>query len=498
MATKYTHRFLARLIIEAKTPLAVGSGNKDIMTDALIATDVNGLPYIPGTAIAGVLRHMINAANPQRNNLGQTMADIIFGYQETDEQKKERIKNTRNDQNEDYSKGSEIIITAAKILNSKSEVIDGLNVNAFDDDILMHYQTLPIRQHVRINAKGSADVDNHGKFDNQVCYAGTRFCFEIEMVAANKVTENFDKVLNTMKNKTFRLGSGTRNGLGDIEVVDLQTKTLDLANGGLDEYLKKTSNLNSDFWKKNSKNQSPKDFLPQNYEEIKFTMKAKDFFLFGSGFGDTEADITPVFEAKVDWTSGIGKFVENMVLIPATSLKGALSHRVAYHWNRLNKIFIGDDNYKLVAGGDIVNPAVKVLFGYASQDEKVQKRGNLIFSDIVQDKIDEKQNVNTQVHVSIDRFTGGAKVKSGALFTEKNVYGEGMDFTVNIFKDNDNIKRYAQDVFNSLPESVKANGEAKFLETVNQAFDAAINDLKKGMLPLGGGTSRGNGIFVES
>ena len=125
MATKYTHRFLARLIIEAKTPLAVGSGEKNIMTDALVATDVNGLPYIPGTTIAGVLRHMINALNPKRNNFGQTMADIIFGYQETEEQKEERINNTQKDSNEDYSKGSEIIFSDAKILNSKSEVIEG-------------------------------------------------------------------------------------------------------------------------------------------------------------------------------------------------------------------------------------------------------------------------------------------------------------------------------------------------------------------------------------
>jgi len=46
---KFKHRYLARIIFQATTPLAVGSGEKDIMTDALVATDVNGLPYIPGT-----------------------------------------------------------------------------------------------------------------------------------------------------------------------------------------------------------------------------------------------------------------------------------------------------------------------------------------------------------------------------------------------------------------------------------------------------------------
>ena len=68
--TNYIHRFLARFVIEAKTPLAVGSGEKDITTDALVATDVNGLPYIPGTAIAGVVRSMI----------GEESAKTFFCY----------------------------------------------------------------------------------------------------------------------------------------------------------------------------------------------------------------------------------------------------------------------------------------------------------------------------------------------------------------------------------------------------------------------------------
>ena len=78
-ATKYTHRFLARFVIEAKTPLAVGSGEKDIITDALVATDVNGLPYIPGTAIAGVVRSMLKQEKVD--------TDEFFGFQKGDKGK---------------------------------------------------------------------------------------------------------------------------------------------------------------------------------------------------------------------------------------------------------------------------------------------------------------------------------------------------------------------------------------------------------------------------
>ena len=195
--TKYTHRFLARFIIETKTPLSVGSGDKNIKTDALVATDVNGLPYIPATSIAGVVRSMI----------GEDNAKIFFGKQS---------------KNEDENRGSEIIFTEAKILNSKGEAVDGLTVDAWKDELLKEYNELPIRQHVRITNYGVADASKAGKFDEQVVYAGTRFCFEVEMVSDGENYKYFEDVINQFNRKTFRLGSGTRCGFGQIEVISLQ------------------------------------------------------------------------------------------------------------------------------------------------------------------------------------------------------------------------------------------------------------------------------------
>ena len=51
---------MARIVIEAKTPLNIGSGNKGIKSDSLVLRDINGLPFIPGTTIAGLLRHSIS------------------------------------------------------------------------------------------------------------------------------------------------------------------------------------------------------------------------------------------------------------------------------------------------------------------------------------------------------------------------------------------------------------------------------------------------------
>lgn len=447
--TKYTHRFLARLVIEAKTPLAVGSGEKDILTDALVATDVNGLPYIPGTAIAGVVRHMIEEVKPVGFDINQ-----IFGFQD----KKDGL-------------GSEIIFTEAKILNSKGEVIDGMDLKAKDDELLKHYDELPIRQHVRINEKGV--TDKAGKFDEQVVFAGTRFCFELEMVAKDANDEKFFKqALEQIQSKSFRIGGGTRSGFGEIEVVDLQTKVLDLNDESQrKEYLDKSSALDSEYW--NNEYQKPEEKnVSDDWIKYELKLTPEDFFLFGSGFGDDEVDMTPVKEKKIIWDENNHcKLIESekdLVLIPATSVKGALSHRTAFHWNRLNHYYAGSDEAKV--GKD--NPAVLALFGSEGDNEKDQVRGNVLFSDVIKNKPNEKI-IN---HVAIDRFTGGAI--DGALFSEKTTYGKGQTFEMTIL-----VKEKAVD------------GDDK---TIQQAFEEAMKDICKGMLPLGGGVNRGNGVFTGS
>ena len=287
------------------------------------------------------------------------------------------------------------------------------------------------------------------------------------MVSGDKEDENFKIILSQLLNNTFRIGSGTRNGFGEIEVVDLQTKTLDLSNSDdLGKYLDKSSALNSNFW---SSDYSKPEIVTNGDDWIKYELilKPDDFFLFGSGFGDDEADMTPVKGKKVDWSSGKGELQENLVLIPATSVKGALSHRVAFYYNKLNRYFAGNPDAK--AGGD--NKAVQDLFGYESQDEKIQQRGNLIFSDIIEQKAIKEKILD---HVSIDRFTGGA-IES-ALFTEKVNYAKGQDFTMIILAKKDALEG----------------------DKVEDAFEEALNDICTGMLPLGGGVNRGNGVFKGS
>ncbi len=474
---KYTHRFLARIVIEAQTPLSVGSGDKDLLTDSLVATDVNGLPYIPATSIAGVVRSMLNSrAAASVGMMDTNQIDNLFGFQ--------------NKGKENKGKGSEIIFTEAKVIDSTGNPVDGLNpVPLQKDALLKHYQLLPIRQHVRINGKGTA-VDK-GLFNEQVVYSGTRFCFEIEMVSDGSNIKELREVLRLLDAVDFRIGGGTRSGFGKIRVIDIKLMDLDLADEkDLEVYLSKTSALASSFWTINAsrvsdtKFESKKDVSTMTHYQLQLTPES--FFLFGSGFGDDEADMTPVKAKKVVWQeTGEGKLLENLVLIPGSSLKGTLAHRVAFHWNRKQRIFSDDlVGEQLDKATGKHNAAVRILFGTEGEGpESVITRGNVIFSDIIGSQMTDKM-LN---HVSIDRFTGGAL--EGALFSEKASWGAGQHYNTDILIDETGLEKACEREWGK--ESVKEHAAA-----VKEALNDAITDLCNGMLPLGGGVNRGHGVFT--
>lgn len=441
MAKTYTKRYIARVVIEAKTPLAVGSGENDITTDALVAKDVNGMPYIPGTSLAGIFRHGFDGE-----------AKEVFG---TEGNKK------------DNGFGSRIIFTDAVMIGRDGIALDGMQ-DGIDpiDPFYSKFFNLPIRQHVRIGDAGCAE--NAGKFDEQVIFKGTRFCFEMELVADNSDANAVKTLLKQMHQADFRIGSGTRNGFGEIEVVSSRTAELDLTvEKDLKAYLDKDSSLAADWsgFGPEVSDQTDED----SSDSIKYELELmpRDFFIFGSGHGDEEADMTPVTEHVISWgDGGKPKFIDNCLLIPATSVKGALAHRTAYYYNQSEGNYAEDvKSIKAVSGSN--NQAVRELFGYVGGDGHDIHRGNVIFSDVIYDGKAEDKLLN---HVSIDRFTGGSI--DGALFTEKASFSD---------------KPFRLEIIVTKPGSLG--------EHVLESFERALDDLANGMLPLGGGVNRGNGTF---
>lgn len=441
--TKYTIRHIVRVVVEAKTPLAIASGDKNLLTDSVVMADINGLPMIPASSIAGVLR---NACGWKCDE------DCILGFQKS------------------TGAGSQVLFSDAAMVGKDGKAVDGIQSIDYTDEFYSHFRALPIRQHVRINDKGTAD--NGGKFDGQVTYKGCRFCFEMEYLSSRDSDKDnqFALLINQLGKDTLRIGGGTRNGFGELAVASMKEACYDLeTQEGLEHYLNHSTALNKedDHMVEKTLERS----TDEAWQSYTLRLKPTDFFLFGSGMGDDEADMTPVSEACIDWEDNKPKFAEACVLIPATSVKGAIAHRTAYHWNKLCGRFADtqDGNHKALT--EDKNPAVEAIFGKAGANTESIKRGNILLSDVLIAKKKQDKIIN---HVAIERFTGGSI--DGALFTEKVTNGKEMELVL-----------HAKVLRSSIAD-----------ETIRQAFERTLQDIANGLLPLGGGVNRGNGMFEGS
>lgn len=440
--TIYKWRHVARVVIEAVSPLMVGSGDKSILTDAEVAVDANGLPFIPGTALAGVLRHMYG--------VGADSEDTLWGF-------------VRGDKGH----GSRLFFSEARLIGPDGLPVDGLRPDLGGEFFTELTAGLPVRHHVRIGHKGTAE--NAGKYDNRVVIKGARFCFEIEAIGQSDDDGGADlaAIVRLFGRADLRLGGGTRDGYGAMRLVSAQCRSFDLGrDGDFEAYAALGSQLGVDV---------PGGVslaAPENSdgcEVLRLHLAPADFFLFGAAEADLsgDADMMPVTESEVVWEAdGKPRIAKRRILIPASSVKGALAHRTAFHYNKLT--CVAAESGDIAAHSGQRNEAVRELFGYQEADgERRLHCGKVIMSDVILPDADATKLLN---HVAIDRFTGGAK--AGALFTER-VAATGRGFNLDV---------------------VVVNADSVSPEA-RKAFLLALRDMATGMLPLGGGNGRGNGFF---
>lgn len=425
--------FIANIVFEAKTPLKVGGSDIDLLLDSPFQKDWNFLPMILGSSIAGALKSKFS----KNENLYS-----LFGDSELEKD----------------ACGSRLVISNALLCDEKMKVHETLLLEK--SDFLKEFDKLVVRDHNRINEKGV--VENTGKFDEEVVFKGSRFKFRVEIIDGNK--DELKDIITTLKSKDFRLGGGSTKGFGEIEILD-NLSTWDEFEINSSQYRNSSSSLNETFSKKLSELNSDNNLsvLEKNSPKyIKYTLQLEpdDFFMFGSGFGDEEADMIPVYEKVVTYKNGNGGFSNYKTLIPASSVKGAILHRSIYHLNLLKDKFIGDDTYD----------NLDTIFGYEKDSKKPNdkkaygSKGKILMSDLFIEMKDEK----VFDHVAIDRFSGGAI--EGALFQEKTTHFDN-EFKMEIL----------------LLDNVCSDEL--------EAFENALNDICNGMLPLGGATTKGHGFF---
>lgn len=431
---KYTYRYLAKIVLEADSPFNISTGRDNLETQSPAIRDINGLPYLPSSSIAGVLRHAI----------GEETAKTFFGSLETDT-------------------GSRIIFTDAVMIGKNGTALDGIKDIDFNDSFYRHFNKLPIRHHVRINEKG-AGADK-GKYDHEIVYKGTRFVFEIVMYSDGTDQKQFEEVIERLQDSNFALGGKTRRGLGRMKVVKCEKAILDLKKEkDLNDYLNKSASLEESFSR--YEDITTESTNPTGWTKYEMTLIPEDYFLFRAGESDDNRNAIPTTEAYIRWDDNQKpSFVEGCVILPGSSIKGAIAHRTVYHWNRINQNYA---ERPLHIVGER-NPAISTIFGYVDGDKA--KRGNCLIPDIIEEMPLTNSDKKIFNHVAIDRVTGGAS--QTALFSEQAVYRKGMAYSLIIL----------------------VKDEALSNETIREAFECALKDITNGSLPLGGLTNRGYGIF---
>jgi CRISPR/Cas system CSM-associated protein Csm3 (group 7 of RAMP superfamily) len=520
-AKDLTHRYLAHFIVEADTPLAIGSGEKGFTVDRLITRDALGLPYIPGSSLAGVFRNELDPLDQIQ------WVKELFGFQE---------------KRSDKGQGSRLIFSSGHLVGEDGyTVVEGLQTINLDTGYYSYFTRLPERDHVRMTHRGAADTAGHGKFDEELVHKGVRFAFRLELMGNEQDEDTWKHLLSIVHQPLFRMGAGTRKGFGKLKVINCETRIFDLKQqSDLLAYIDLNSSLNAsrNGWKK----ESIEGTVAKDWAHYHLELTPQDFFLFAAGYGDEEVDNKPKTERYFTWDADKPELKErDHMLIPATSVKGALSHRVAWHYNRLVGNYINGntettslpqvkveavmaslplpfdidtlnipsdsleweqleqqintlDLNTLLEGSDIwkdyqeqlahyqqnyepntlpvgeANDAVKAFFGFATDTKGKEhdgQRGQVVMEDIYLCPERVKEKIFS--HVSIDRFTGGAR--DGMLFQQK--------------------------VVSTTPLSIDIYVKAKTLENekIKAAWEAALGDLCSGDLPLGGSTAKGHGIF---
>ncbi len=464
----YPLRYVARVTVEFDTPFHVGTGQGDDLVDAVILTDANGLPTIPGDSIAGVLRHAMQKAK------GEKVVDDIFGYV--------RLKTNE-------VRGSRLSVSWAYIHNSKKTPVTGLlpPQDLAEDELLLNARAPSAQIRNKITHRGTADKKNVALFNEYYTDAGHRFTFELKLSGNENDKKNWQVLLHLLHTPAVRLGGKTRSGKGAFSVHRIRQRCFNMNKR---EDFEAFMNLNSDLAV------DYPDLLPDIFKKDDTVLDDLDnsltlllpivpehYWMFGGGEDSAgAADVAPIYGTKIIWSENVPQ-IKEFPMIPGSSIKGALAHRVAYHFNRLVGNFADtllaetqsvDCNDSKANSDEILadyssaklNQGVCELFGEAIHTNSDTGHKGLIAVDDFLITPPPKQQLIP--HVVVDRFTGA----SMNLFNERPFYQGKLDGLKIIIHDYKNISKISR-----------------------EALCCCIKDLYCGFLSLGAGAGRGLGYF---
>lgn len=389
----FNMRMYYRLEMTLIAPLSIGSGENE-STDHDIIVDSNGKPFIPATAIAGVIRH----------SMSEDAGDNIFGY----------IPTSKTEERQE--KTDQIIIYDARMSGDCNQFF------------------VATRDSVRLENKVSADG---AKFDMQAVEPGVKFISYIELLNCSDENKKLiEEAFSKINTGILCFGAKTTRGYGRVE---LKVKKKEISK--FDDYVD-FAIYDETQWKKVKDEVALNDFAGLSYyeEEKRKTVEngvnmtdSADFFqrltlslkcMGGISIREYSTDVDMPDYETMSVHNKDGK--KDCPVIPGTSWAGAIRSRF--------EEFAGEHGFAAEKDKIITNE----LFGYVNSQKKDDvKKSKIIFSETPLFNGVYKETTRN----SIDRFSGATK--NGALYTERTYYNGETKLEITILKELKVKEKYA-------------------------------------------------------
>lgn len=440
---KIIKKHYLKITFQLDSPLCIGSGRNDI-TDQDILRDARGIPYIPGSAVAGVLREACQGI------MDEKAWKYYFGYSST---------NTGNKvKSDDDITESRIIFYDATLVGDNK-----------DKDGNPKYR-ISQRDGVALNEYKSAK--KQAKFDWEILEGNCKFQTFIETseeqsdinekVKADEVLTNIAKI---WKETDIRFGAKTTRGFGKICNVEIIGKNFDFTlkdeiSSWLDFDIFEENSWENAILYKDMLNTLMKDNIWTLKDSKKLSLKLRlegglSIRRYSTECSDEESspDQEQLTTIKFDKNGS-----EEVAVIPGTTWAGAIGHRMEelIDFSKVKKFERGKDD-------------IQTYYYFGTVNSKVKEKSLIYFNE---SKLTGGQ-FKKMSRNAIDRFLGSTA--EGALFTEKIYIGGETILDIGFGDPYNTAVVYSDDFIN--------------------AFAGTLTDLHEGYLAVGGATSVGRGIF---
>lgn len=436
------NKICARICMEIRgsldSPLLIGSGENE-HTDLDILKTSDGIPFVPGSALAGSLRSYLEA------NMGVEDAEALFGTLGWGL----RTEENRRTQKETQEYQSRIFVYDTLLKNTYVTVRDGVRLD--------EYKT----------------SEENAKYDMQAVENGAEFEVRLEIIIRDKEEKKNGDLEGALKcdlsrlrccvcgmeSGNLRLGARSRRGFGKLKLNQVRYRIFRMDQvTDFETWLDWDWQSASAFAEENEWDLNKLGGVSGEEHCMRIPLRIKNTILIRQYETDTWGKSHKAGEVQAADYGQI-TLLDGSAVIPGSTWAGAIRSYLA----GLMKEFGQLDSW------EEAQETLEPFFGtWGAHDEKIASR--VIFDET---KIKGGHRM-LMVRNAIDRFTGGSA--KGALFSEMLWAGGKAELEI----------RWS---------------ERELKETEHQVLCGlllwAAYGLKNGLLAVGGETGVGRGIFQE-